>query len=301
MAEVREERRAGRVLVDAGAERALREQGTSLLPVGVVEVEGDFEAGDAVDVAAAGDGRRADRQGDLELLGRGAAAREGAEVGAGARGAAARERGGRAPRLLRAGLSPAARGPPTFVTRPVAEREERSSPVRRAACPLPVPRPVKRITVRTRSPASLTTSVWIRRSPNASIHPSRYARTCVATVVHARVRILGRDVPLDRRIEQLEIGVEIPAVEELLQLPQDLYVGGLHASRTPVTFSHGGADQDDRGGVRAGEGGLARACDARRGHEGRRAASRRARARGARRRDRRGERRRSGGRAAPPA
>jgi glutamate 5-kinase len=49
----------GRVLVDAGAERALREQGTSLLPVGVVEVEGDFEAGDAIDVASAGDGRSA--------------------------------------------------------------------------------------------------------------------------------------------------------------------------------------------------------------------------------------------------
>jgi glutamate 5-kinase len=49
----------GRLLVDHGAERALREQGTSLLPVGVVEVEGNFEAGDAVDVAAAGDGQRA--------------------------------------------------------------------------------------------------------------------------------------------------------------------------------------------------------------------------------------------------
>jgi glutamate 5-kinase len=48
----------GTVLVDAGAERALREQGTSLLPVGVVEVDGDFEAGDAVEVAAAADGRR---------------------------------------------------------------------------------------------------------------------------------------------------------------------------------------------------------------------------------------------------
>jgi glutamate 5-kinase len=48
----------GRLLVDQGAERALREQGTSLLPVGVVDVEGDFEAGDAVDVAAAADGRR---------------------------------------------------------------------------------------------------------------------------------------------------------------------------------------------------------------------------------------------------
>src|SRR5439155_4906453 len=48
----------GRVLIDEGAERALREQGTSLLPVGVVEVEGEFEAGDAVDVASASDGRR---------------------------------------------------------------------------------------------------------------------------------------------------------------------------------------------------------------------------------------------------
>ena len=48
----------GRVLVDEGAERALRDLGTSLLPVGVVEVEGDFEAGDAVDVASAADGRR---------------------------------------------------------------------------------------------------------------------------------------------------------------------------------------------------------------------------------------------------
>jgi glutamate 5-kinase len=49
---------SGRVLIDEGAERALREQGTSLLPVGVVEVEGHFEAGDAVDVASAADGRR---------------------------------------------------------------------------------------------------------------------------------------------------------------------------------------------------------------------------------------------------
>jgi glutamate 5-kinase len=48
----------GRVVVDEGAERALREQGTSLLPVGVVEVEGDFEAGDAIDVATLADGGR---------------------------------------------------------------------------------------------------------------------------------------------------------------------------------------------------------------------------------------------------
>jgi glutamate 5-kinase len=40
----------GRVVVDAGAARALRDGGTSLLPVGIVEVDGAFEAGDAVDV-----------------------------------------------------------------------------------------------------------------------------------------------------------------------------------------------------------------------------------------------------------
>jgi glutamate 5-kinase len=40
----------GTVTVDAGAARALREGGTSLLPVGVVDVRGAFDAGDAVDV-----------------------------------------------------------------------------------------------------------------------------------------------------------------------------------------------------------------------------------------------------------
>jgi glutamate 5-kinase len=40
----------GELLVDAGAARALREGGTSLLPVGIVEVIGSFDAGDAVDV-----------------------------------------------------------------------------------------------------------------------------------------------------------------------------------------------------------------------------------------------------------
>lgn len=46
----------GTVIVDAGAARALREQGTSLLPVGVVDVRGDFDAGDAVEIAQ-GEGR----------------------------------------------------------------------------------------------------------------------------------------------------------------------------------------------------------------------------------------------------
>jgi glutamate 5-kinase len=44
----------GRLTVDEGAERALRERGTSLLPVGVVEVEGEFNAGDAVEVRCDG-------------------------------------------------------------------------------------------------------------------------------------------------------------------------------------------------------------------------------------------------------
>jgi len=41
----------GTVVVDAGAARALRDGGTSLLPVGVTEVRGSFGAGDAVQVA----------------------------------------------------------------------------------------------------------------------------------------------------------------------------------------------------------------------------------------------------------
>ena len=45
----------GTVTVDRGAARVLREQGSSLLPVGVTDVEGDFEAGDAVEVVCDGD------------------------------------------------------------------------------------------------------------------------------------------------------------------------------------------------------------------------------------------------------
>jgi glutamate 5-kinase len=45
----------GKVLVDAGAARALRGEGTSLLPVGITEVRGDFDAGDAIDVLAGED------------------------------------------------------------------------------------------------------------------------------------------------------------------------------------------------------------------------------------------------------
>ncbi len=44
----------GRIVVDEGAEHALKERGTSLLPVGVVDVHGEFKAGDAVEVSATG-------------------------------------------------------------------------------------------------------------------------------------------------------------------------------------------------------------------------------------------------------
>jgi glutamate 5-kinase len=47
----------GTLLIDAGAARAVGEGSASLLPVGVVEVLGEFDAGDAVDIAEAGAGR----------------------------------------------------------------------------------------------------------------------------------------------------------------------------------------------------------------------------------------------------
>ncbi|MCK8825177.1 glutamate 5-kinase [Fuchsiella alkaliacetigena] len=40
----------GELVVDAGAATAILERGTSLLPCGIVEVEGDFKAGDVVDI-----------------------------------------------------------------------------------------------------------------------------------------------------------------------------------------------------------------------------------------------------------
>jgi glutamate 5-kinase len=49
----------GTLLIDAGAARAVREGTASLLPVGVVEVRGDFHAGDAVEIAERADGARA--------------------------------------------------------------------------------------------------------------------------------------------------------------------------------------------------------------------------------------------------
>ncbi|HXG16986.1 MAG TPA: glutamate 5-kinase [Calidithermus sp.] len=47
----------GRLVVDAGAREALARRGRSLLPSGLVAVEGEFAAGDIVDVVAAGEDR----------------------------------------------------------------------------------------------------------------------------------------------------------------------------------------------------------------------------------------------------
>jgi glutamate 5-kinase len=44
----------GRLVVDEGAAAALRERNSSLLPVGITSVEGEFEAGDAIEVTANG-------------------------------------------------------------------------------------------------------------------------------------------------------------------------------------------------------------------------------------------------------
>ena len=114
----------GRLVVDEGAERALRERGTSLLPVGVVEVEGEFEAGDAVEVRC--DGRAVGKgivdysAGELRRI-------KGLKTDAGARAAAAGDRGGRAPRLLRARLDA-----PVRSARRTTARSS-SSPCRRSA------------------------------------------------------------------------------------------------------------------------------------------------------------------------
>ncbi len=50
----------GRVVVDEGAARVLRERGSSLLPVGITGIEGEFAAGDAVEVVC-----------DAEVVGKG--------------------------------------------------------------------------------------------------------------------------------------------------------------------------------------------------------------------------------------
>jgi glutamate 5-kinase len=60
----------GRVEIDAGAARVLRERGSSLLPVGITGVDGEFVAGDAVEVVSNG-----------ELIGKGIVNYSAAELG----------------------------------------------------------------------------------------------------------------------------------------------------------------------------------------------------------------------------
>jgi glutamate 5-kinase len=66
----------GAVVVDHGAARALREGSASLLPVGITEVEGEFDAGDAVDIAE----RDADSGGMLRPLAKGICSYSAAEL-----------------------------------------------------------------------------------------------------------------------------------------------------------------------------------------------------------------------------
>jgi glutamate 5-kinase len=61
----------GTLVVDAGAARAVRDASASLLPVGVVEVLGEFDAGDAVDIAQAGDGEGEGDGREAHTLGKG--------------------------------------------------------------------------------------------------------------------------------------------------------------------------------------------------------------------------------------
>jgi glutamate 5-kinase len=61
----------GTLVVDAGAARSLREDGTSLLPVGIVEVLGSFDAGDAVEIAERVSPAHGEAPGAGSLLGKG--------------------------------------------------------------------------------------------------------------------------------------------------------------------------------------------------------------------------------------
>ena len=99
-------RRAGGSLVDAGAARVLRESGSSLLPVGIVGVEGEFDAGDAVDVVSDGGpvGKGIVNYSSAELV-----RIKGMKSARGARAAPERLRGGRASGSVRARDEPLAR------------------------------------------------------------------------------------------------------------------------------------------------------------------------------------------------
>src|SRR3954453_4976406 len=73
----------GTLAIDAGAARAVREAGTSLLPVGVVDVRGGFDAGDAVEICEAGGGPIGKGEGHHSASGVGIVEGGGAPIGKG--------------------------------------------------------------------------------------------------------------------------------------------------------------------------------------------------------------------------
>jgi glutamate 5-kinase len=79
----------GTLVIDAGAARALSQEGTSLLPVGIVEVLGDFYAGEAVEILT----RATEEQGGDTHLGKGLCNYSSVELGRvrGLKSAAVRE------------------------------------------------------------------------------------------------------------------------------------------------------------------------------------------------------------------
>ena len=100
----------GTLVIDAGAVRAVRDGSASLLPVGIVDVLGEFDAGDAVDIAEQPVGDRKHGR----TLAKGICSYSAAELRSvvGLKSDAvrnvlpARKRRGRAPRLPRRGLTP---------------------------------------------------------------------------------------------------------------------------------------------------------------------------------------------------
>jgi glutamate 5-kinase len=66
----------GTLVIDHGATRAIREGSASLLPVGITEVKGEFDAGDAVDIVE----RDAQSGGTLRPLAKGICSYSAAEL-----------------------------------------------------------------------------------------------------------------------------------------------------------------------------------------------------------------------------
>ena len=154
----------GTVVIDAGAARALREGGTSLLPVGIVEVRGGFDAGDAVHVA---EGAAVIGKGISNYSADRAAPGHGPEERPGARGPAAGHGRGRAPRLLRLGVI--GRWPPP-------PHRSRSTAARSPSCAWPPATPrgrSPRCPPAPRTPRCTRSPMRSRRGRRRSSRPTR--------------------------------------------------------------------------------------------------------------------------------